>query len=81
MLINKNITFSQIIAWTWQNILKLSLIASAFAFLYAYDLMPIFLPSLPVSVIGAAVAFYLGFKNNSAYDRMWEARKLSLIHI
>jgi len=29
-----------------------------------------------VSVIGTAVAFYVGFKNNQAYDRMWEARKI-----
>jgi len=33
-------------------------------------------PWLPVSVIGTAVAFYVGFKNNSAYDRLWEARKI-----
>ena len=26
--------------------------------------------------IGTAVAFYVGFKNNSAYDRLWEARKI-----
>lgn len=34
------------------------------------------LPWQPVSVIGIAVAFYLGFKNNSSYDRTWEARKI-----
>ena len=27
-------------------------------------------------MIGTAVAFYVGFKNNSAYDRLWEARKI-----
>lgn len=27
-------------------------------------------------MIGIAVAFYLGFKNNSSYDRTWEARKI-----
>ena len=31
---------------------------------------------LPISVIGTAVAFYVGFKNNQAYDRLWEARKI-----
>ncbi len=30
----------------------------------------------PISVIGIAVAFYLGFKNNASYDRTWEARKI-----
>ncbi|MEO0480405.1 MAG: bestrophin family ion channel [Planctomycetota bacterium] len=34
------------------------------------------LPWLPLSLVGIAVAFYLGFKNNASYDRMWEARKL-----
>lgn len=34
------------------------------------------IPWLPLSVIGTAVAFYIGFKNNQAYDRLWEARKI-----
>lgn len=34
------------------------------------------IPWQPLSVIGIAVAFYLGFKNNSAYERLWEARKI-----
>lgn len=33
-------------------------------------------PWLPISVIGTALAFYVGFKNNQAYDRLWEARKI-----
>jgi ion channel-forming bestrophin family protein len=34
------------------------------------------LPWQPISLIGIALAFYLGFKNNSSYDRTWEARKI-----
>jgi len=34
------------------------------------------LPWQPISLIGIAVAFYLGFKNNSSYDRLWEARNI-----
>jgi len=34
------------------------------------------LPWQPISVLGISVAFYLGFKNNSSYDRLWEARKI-----
>lgn len=30
----------------------------------------------PISLLGIAVAFYLGFKNNASYDRTWEARKI-----
>lgn len=33
-------------------------------------------PWQPIGVMGIAVAFYLGFKNNSSYDRTWEARKI-----
>ncbi|MEM6380864.1 MAG: bestrophin family ion channel, partial [Bacteroidota bacterium] len=40
------------------------------------DLSWLTIPWLPLSLIGTAVAFYVGFKNNSAYDRMWEARKI-----
>lgn len=36
----------------------------------------LYIPWQPISVIGIAVAFYLGFKNNSSYDRSWEARKI-----
>ncbi len=34
------------------------------------------IPFLPVATVGTAVAFYVGFKNNSAYDRFWEGRKI-----
>lgn len=34
------------------------------------------LPGLPLAVIGATLGIFLGFRNNSAYDRWWEARNL-----
>lgn len=34
------------------------------------------LPSLPLSMIGGAISLFLAFRNNSAYDRWWEARTL-----
>ncbi|MFT5356767.1 MAG: putative membrane protein [Polyangiales bacterium] len=34
------------------------------------------IPFTPLSVMGIAVSFYSGFKNNSAYDRFWEGRKI-----
>lgn len=33
-------------------------------------------PALPISVLGTAVSFYLGFKGNASYGRLWEARKI-----
>ena len=34
------------------------------------------IPFQPLSTIGIAVSFYVGFKNNSSYDRFWEGRKI-----
>lgn len=33
------------------------------------------IPFLPVSLVGTALAFFLGFKSNASYDRLYEARK------
>ncbi|MCB9673795.1 MAG: hypothetical protein H6737_01685 [Alphaproteobacteria bacterium] len=34
------------------------------------------IPWMPISVVGIAVAFFTGFKNNASYDRFWEGRKI-----
>ncbi len=34
------------------------------------------IPFTSISLIGTAVAFMIGFQSNSAYDRIWEARKI-----
>ncbi|MFZ6648136.1 bestrophin family protein [Undibacterium sp. TJN25] len=34
------------------------------------------LTTIPFSMIGLPLAIFLGFRNNAAYDRYWEARKL-----
>jgi len=47
-----------------------------FLMLEKYFQINISLSWQPISVLGIAVAFYLGFKNNSSYDRTWEARKI-----
>ncbi len=45
--------------------------------LYAYaGLTVLRVPFLPIATIGTAVAFYVGFKNNAAYERFWEGRKI-----
>ncbi len=36
----------------------------------------LYVPWLPVALVGTAVAFVLGFQNNATYDRIWEARKI-----
>ncbi|MDG1331729.1 MAG: bestrophin family ion channel [Crocinitomicaceae bacterium] len=76
MLIEKTIKARTLIIWTWFNIVWLLAFSGAVAALYAFELIKFEIPWLPVSVIATAVAFYVGFKNSQAYDRMWEARKI-----
>lgn len=76
MIVKRNISFGRVLKWTGHHILWLLAGAATFAFLYRFNYLSYSIPWLPMSVIGTAVAFYVGFKNNSAYDRMWEARKI-----
>jgi putative membrane protein len=50
-----------------------SLITSLY---YFFNFTILAIPFLPIGTIGTAVAFYVGFKNNQAYERLWEARRL-----
>jgi putative membrane protein len=61
----------------WKYILFFALYSGVFvATHHLLDWHFLQIPFLPVSAIGIAVAFYIGFKNNSAYDRLWEARRI-----
>lgn len=76
MIVSKGISFTNLIKWTGHHIAWLSMLMGAITALYHFDFIDMNIPWLPVSVVGTAVAFYVGFKNNQAYDRMWEARKI-----
>lgn len=77
MIVKKNLNLRDIIFFSWIHMIWLPIWATMVALLYEfldYEWMKI--PWLPLSILGTAVAFYIGFKNNSAYDRVWEARKI-----
>lgn len=76
MIITKAVGFRKILSWTGHHILWLTLVMTGAALLYYFKVFSFSIPWLPISVIGTAVAFYVGFKNNQSYDRMWEARKI-----
>ncbi len=80
MYIYKNFTIKSILRFSGGHLIWLflwSVIATCFTeLLHYFDFDGFKIPWLPVSIIGTAVAFYVGFKNNSAYDRLWEARKI-----
>ncbi|TDE16637.1 bestrophin family protein [Dyadobacter psychrotolerans] len=63
--------------YSWRMVL-LSLFTGIVAiFVYQYlGWHWVAIPWLPVSLVGTATAFFVGFKNNQSYDRTWEARKI-----
>ena len=76
MIVTKGISFARILKWSGKSMIKLIVIMTVVALMYQFEIIKFHIPWLPISVIGTAVAFYVGFKNNQAYDRMWEARKI-----
>lgn len=77
MIIKRRLGWSQILGIAAFMIATSSAWAAIVYALYVYaDLTILRIPFLPIATIGTAVAFYVGFKNNAAYDRFWEGRKI-----
>ncbi len=67
----------QMLLWTrYDTLLFLFVSFLSVLVFHVFDLRWAHLPWLPIALIGTAVAFILGFQNNAAYDRAWEARKI-----
>jgi putative membrane protein len=77
MYINRSYPLSLLLGWTAKFILVFLLIDAVPVLLHRFlDYDFIRIPWLPIALIGTALAFYLGFKTNASYDRLWEARKI-----
>ncbi|WP_407508667.1 bestrophin family protein [Elizabethkingia anophelis] len=62
--------------WTKRDTLLMLLIATVPTILYVIGWKFIGLPWQPAAILGTAVAFIVGFKNNASYNRIWEARQI-----
>lgn len=62
--------------WTLRDTLWLLLIAAVPTVLYHIGWHFLALPWQPVAILGTALAFIVGFKNNASYGRLWEARQI-----
>ncbi len=72
----KRYTPFEFFRWTSRDTLWLLLIAAVPTILYAAGFHFIALPWQPVAILGTALAFIVGFKNNASYGRIWEARQI-----
>ena len=79
MYTRRKIRWSIILRFAWKNLIIFTLWS---ALITAADVWlrsrgsSLGVPFLPLSTIGIAVAFYIGFKNAQSYDRLWEGRKI-----
>lgn len=77
MLLVQNIRLSRILINTWKVDLimiascTVTYLARACLLAHHFDI-----PSIVPTLLGTAIAFFIGFNNNQAYDRWWEARKI-----
>jgi ion channel-forming bestrophin family protein len=77
MIITKTIILGRIIKGTWKVFFILLLVCVSAYIFNEYILRHyIEFPTLVPGILGPALAFFIGFNNNQAYDRWWEARKI-----
>lgn len=74
MLIKPNLSLYQLVLITWRVDLMMML-SCTIAYYIDVSLIPDFhIPATLPGLMGTALAFFIGFNNNQAYDRWWEAR-------
>jgi len=77
MFIAKRYPFWGLVNWSKRYIFIFLILDLIPILLYKiFNWQWLIIPWQPIALIGIAVSFYLGFKNNSSYDRLWEARKI-----
>ena len=77
MFVRRNIPWSWTLYYAWPSMLYFLVLAVVvYVLRRAVDRADLEIPFQPVTIMGTALAIFLGFKNNEAYRRWWEARKI-----
>lgn len=77
MIISRNLKWRHIFYYTRFKLLYfVALSVAVYVIHEVYDIRNLNLPFNAVATLSTALAIYLGFKNNYAYERWWEARKI-----
>ncbi len=75
MIVNATPGFKHVIHEVWQPLAVLFVWDVIVTATYFF-VIPFTAPSLPLTLFGSALALFLGFRSNSAYQRWWEGRML-----
>ncbi len=76
MHIGRHYTLREVLYWTRRDIYFLFVLGTIPTVLYELFDIKLVIPWVPIALIGTAVAFIVGFKNNATYGRLWEARQI-----
>ncbi len=77
MIVSRKLNWKHIFYYTRFKLLYFVLLSVGVYVLHAkFNLSSLSIPFNGVATLSTALAIYLGFKNNNAYDRWWEARKI-----
>jgi ion channel-forming bestrophin family protein len=76
MFISTKIPLYLIIKRTYKRSTLYILWVSTLSYLQHEYKVDISVSLMPMTALGVAVSLFLGFRNNAAYDRFWEARKV-----
>lgn len=77
MIISRNLKWRHIIYYTRFKLLYFVVLSLSVYVIHAvFDIKNLSIPFNAVATLSTALAIYLGFKNNNAYERWWEARKI-----
>jgi putative membrane protein len=74
MLLKSKLSLYRVIKITWKIDLLMLALCSVAYFIDTYLFAEIHIPPALPTLIGTAIAFFIGFNNNQAYSRWWEAR-------
>lgn len=77
MFTKKRYSLQNMLKWTIQDtFIFFTIVLIPIIFYEMFGQKWLQIPWTPIALIGTAVAFVIGFQNNAAYDRIWEARKI-----
>lgn len=75
MLITHNLHLIRILRYTWKVDILMVLACAVVYYTHVYIFSSaIQIPTTLITLLGTAIAFFIGFNNNQAYGRWWEAR-------
>jgi len=76
MIVKEKVWFHELAYGSWKYQLVIVTIVTLVTSLHIRFAGDFHFPVVVVSVLGTALAFFIGFVNNQAYSRWWEARRI-----